>query len=219
MGSMCVRFETFSHPLGSPERGAVAPRSGVTEGLRPTWVRGGDVIRRPAQGASRTPPPTAGTKHALRRERQRMQLPHASQKVRGLCPRYYIRWTVEVTVRTVGNVGAIGHAGHPRQRCPGNPATAAHRGRCALRAVAKRPLRHMTQCMRFPRAYQWCAGCARGIAYVGLWARGRRTVENVGRIGHAQRLRLTQPGGHTTAGRRGRRPLRAAAKRTLRHMT
>ena len=63
--------------------------------------------------------------------------PRASQKVRGLCPRYYIRWTVEVTVRTVGNTGAIGHAGHPRQRCPGNPATAAHRGRCALRAGSK----------------------------------------------------------------------------------
>ena len=119
------------------------------------------------RGASRTPPLTAGTKHALRRERQRMQLPHASQKVRGLCPRYYIRWTVEVTVRTVGNVGAIGHAGHPRQRCPGNHSTVVHRGRCTLRAIAKRTLRHMTQCMRFPRAYQWCAGCARGIGCVG----------------------------------------------------
>ena len=26
-------------PLGSPERGAVAAHSAVTEGLRPTWVR------------------------------------------------------------------------------------------------------------------------------------------------------------------------------------
>ena len=64
---------------------------------------------------------------------------------RGLRPRYYIRWTVEVTVRTVGNTGAIGHASHPRQRCPSGHTTAAHRGWCALRAVAKRTLRHMTQ--------------------------------------------------------------------------
>ena len=46
---------------------------------------------------------------------------------------------------------------------------------------------------------------------------GGRTVSDVGAIGHAGRVRLTRPGGHANAGRRGRRPLRAAAKRRYQH--
>ena len=66
---------------------------------------------------------------------------------------------------------------------------------------------------------KWCAGCARGIGCVGRWTRGGCTVSDLGAAGHAQRLRLTRPGGHATAGRRGRRPLRATAERTLQHTT
>ena len=171
------------------------------------------------RGASRTPPLTGGceTKVAACWTTDKALTSH--QLCAG-CARDIVcvgLWTRGR--RTVCIVVKIGHAEQMRLTRPGGHAAAAHRGRCALRAVAKRPLRHMTQCMRFPRAYHWCAGRARGIAYVGLWARGRRTVENVSRIGHAQRLRLKRPGNPATAGRRGRRPLRAAAKRTLRHMT
>ena len=44
-----------------------------------------------------------------------------------------------------------------------------------------------------------------------------RTVENAGAIGHAQRSQPTHPDNPATAGRRGRRPLRAAAKRRYQH--
>ena len=46
---------------------------------------------------------------------------------------------------------------------------------------------------------------------------GGRAVGNAGAIGHAERLRLTHPGNPTTTGRRGRRPLRAVAKRKNQH--
>ena len=69
-----------------------------------------------------------------------------------------------------------------------------------------------------PDAYQWCAGCAREIGCVGLWARGWRAVINVGKIGRAERLRLTRLGNLATTVHRGRRTLQAAAKPALRHM-
>ena len=110
-----------THSIGSPERGAVAPHCGVTEGLRPRRVRGGclprpydmagrcqrvsDVVRRPAQGASRTPPPTVGARHTLRRVWQRTRLSHASQKVRGLHPRDCIRWVVDARMAHRGKRG------------------------------------------------------------------------------------------------------------------
>ena len=62
--------------------------------------------------------------------------------VRGLCPRDWMRWVVDGSGRTVGNAGAVGHAAQMRLAHPGNPAAAAHRGRCALRAVTKPALRH-----------------------------------------------------------------------------
>ena len=46
---------------------------------------------------------------------------------------------------------------------------------------------------------------------------GGCAVSNVGAIGHAKRLPPTHPGGHTTAGRRGRRPLRAGGKPRYQH--
>ena len=42
--------QTSSHTLGSPERGAVTARSGVTEGLVPASVRRNNVARQPAPG-------------------------------------------------------------------------------------------------------------------------------------------------------------------------
>ena len=43
------------------------------------------------------------------------------------------------------------------------------------------------------------------------------TVGNVGKIGHAERVQQTHPGSNPTAGRRGRRPFRASAKRRYQH--
>ena len=62
-----------------------------------------------------------------------------------------------------------------------------------------------------------CAGCARGIEYVGRWTRGGCAVGNVVKIGHAERVRLTHPGNPANAGRRGRRPLRAGGKPRYQH--
>ena len=67
-------------------------------------------------------------------------------------------------------------------------------------------------------AQKWCAGGARGIAYVGRWTLGWRTAGGVGAIRHAQRLRLTRPGGHATTVHRGRCTLRVGAKQTLRRI-
>ena len=47
---------------------------------------------------------------------------------------------------------------------------------------------------------------------------GGYTVVNAGAVGQAERLRLTRPGNIATAGRRGRRPLRATARRRSRHI-
>ena len=44
-----------------------------------------------------------------------------------------------------------------------------------------------------------------------------RDAGNAGAIGHAQRLQPVNPGSNPTAGRRGRRPLRAVAKRKNQH--
>ena len=43
----CANAASLRPPLGSPERGAVAARSGVTEGLVPALVRRNHVIRQP----------------------------------------------------------------------------------------------------------------------------------------------------------------------------
>ena len=64
--------------------------------------------------------------------------------VRGLCPRDFIRWVVDGGGRDLGDVGAVGHAQRLRLTRPGGHSTAAHRGRCALRATAKRTLRPET---------------------------------------------------------------------------
>ena len=55
--------------------------------------------------------------------------------VRGRCPRDRIRWVADVTVRTVGNAGKIGHAERPQPPHPGSHANAGRRGRRPLRAV------------------------------------------------------------------------------------
>ena len=96
--------ENLRSPLGSPERGAVAARSAVTEGLVPALVRRNHVARQ--------------TTHPI-----------------------------------------VGEGFHAR------PALVYGRRRFA------RP--------------KWCAGCARGIAYVGRWTRGGRTVDNAGAVGQA----------------------------------
>ena len=70
-----------------------------------------------------------------------------------------------------------------------------------------------------PHTYQWCAGCAREISFVGRWTRGWRAVGDVGKIGQAKRMRLTYPGCHATTVHRGRCTLRVAAKPSLRHET
>ncbi len=89
-------------------------------------------------------PLRAVAKRRLRRVGQRIRFPHVAPMVRGLCPRDCIRWAADEGERAVGNVGAIGHAGHPRQHCPGGHTTMVHRGRCTLQAGAYRTLRHTT---------------------------------------------------------------------------
>ena len=66
------------------------------------------VIRRKGRQGRR--PLRAGAKPAPSGVRQRMRLSHASQMVRGLCPRDMIRLAVGGGVRTVGDVGKNGHA-------------------------------------------------------------------------------------------------------------
>ena len=53
------------------------------------------------------------------------------EMVRGRCPRDMIRGVVDEGGCTVVNTGAIGHADHPQQPHPGNPATAGRQGRPA----------------------------------------------------------------------------------------
>ena len=92
----CAKVKASSHALGSPERGAVAARSGVTEGL----VQGGcgetklfvnrgragvedkplrrvgkyqrktHVVGYPTEGASGTPPSTVGARFRFQRSRE-----------------------------------------------------------------------------------------------------------------------------------------------------
>ena len=121
--------------------------------------------------------------------------------------------------RAVGNAGAVGQAGRMRLTHPGNHPTQGASGTPPPTVGAIHTLRHKTRRVRLPHASKWCAGCAREIAYVGQWTEGWRAVCIVGKIGQAGRLRLTRPGGHTSAGRRGRRPLRSTAKPALRHET
>ena len=127
-GKQLRKCRSLRPPLGSPERGAVAARRAVTEGLGQRWfgaatlsvdrrrewagrlARGNDAVRHPTEGASRTPPPTVSAERKSRRVWQRMWFPHASQKVRGLCPRDWIRWAVDVGKYTVCIVVKIGHA-------------------------------------------------------------------------------------------------------------
>ncbi len=68
--------------------------------------------------------------------------------VRGLCPRNRIRGVVDVTGRTAGNVGVIGHAKRQHPTHPGNPATAGRRGRRPLRVSARRRYQHRGKQMR-----------------------------------------------------------------------
>ena len=91
-------------------------------------VRRSNVIRRPTPGVGgkvgawkrRRPSsngrgfedgaPTVSAERKSRRVWQRMWFPHASQMVRGLCPRDWIRWAVDVGKYTVCIVVKIGHA-------------------------------------------------------------------------------------------------------------
>ena len=192
--------------LGSPERGAVADRRAVTEGLRPAW------IYPPA-----SPPVVGEGFHALPAWED--GLPRiAYNKWCAGCAReiaYVGRWTRGR--RTVGDVGAVGHAGRLRLTRPGGRANAGRRGRRPLRWVRNERCGIRRDGCGSLTPHQWCAGCARGIAYVGLWTRGGRTVENAGAIGHAGHPRQRCPGGHATAVHRGRCTLHAAAKPALRH--
>ena len=63
---------------------------------------------------------------------------------------------------------------------------------------------------RFARP-KWCAGCARGISYVGLWTQSGCTVDDAGAVGRAGRVRLTQLGNPAATVHRGRCTLRATA--------
>ena len=154
----------------------------------------------------------------MRHTTRRVRFPRASQMVRGRCPRDCIRWAVDIGRRTVGDVGAIGHAERMCLTYLGNPANAGRRGR--------RPLRWARD--------EGCGiqrgGCdsltptngARAVpAGLHTWAvnGGGRAAGDVEKIGQAQRLRLTYPGCHATTVHRGRCTLRVAAKPSLRHET
>ena len=54
----CANAADFRPPLGSPERGAVAARSAVTEGLRAALVRRTTVAGQPDTGRAWKPAPT-----------------------------------------------------------------------------------------------------------------------------------------------------------------
>ena len=88
--------------------------------------------------------------------------------VRGLCPRDCIRWGVDGTVRTVGDAGAVGHAERMRPTRPGGHANTGRRGRRPLRVGrATNAAAYDVMCAVPSRRTKWCAGGARGIAYVG----------------------------------------------------
>ena len=71
-----------------------------------------------------------------------------AQMVRGRCPRDWIRGEADITVSTVGNAVAGGHAERPHPPHPGNHATAGRRGRRPLRVVAKRRYQHRGKQLR-----------------------------------------------------------------------
>ena len=115
-------------PLGSPERGAVAARRAVTEGLVPAWVQCNNVARQPH--------PTVGAGFHARPAWDEGQRGCARNNGARAVPAgfaYVGLWTRGW--RAVGDAGAVGQAEQLRLTRPGNPATAAHRGRCALRRV------------------------------------------------------------------------------------
>ena len=68
--------------------------------------------------------------------------------VRGLCPRDRIRVKADVTVCTVGDAVAIGHAQRMRLTRPGSHANAGRRGRRPLRAEAKPRYQHRGKQLR-----------------------------------------------------------------------
>ena len=111
MGSRCERATASAHALGSPERGAVTAQSAVTEGL----VQGGcGVITLPVNlrnpltaGAYLPRPPGVG----------RWTTSDARVKwCAGCDARDRICVEADVTVRTVGNKVAIGHAERPQRK-------------------------------------------------------------------------------------------------------
>ena len=110
--------------------------------------------------------------------------------------------------RTEGDVGKIGQAKRMRLTRPGNHPTEGASRTPPPTVGAIHTLRHKTRRVRLPHASKWCAGCAREIAYAGLWTRDGRTGGDADAIGQAEWMRLTQPGNPANAGRRGRRPLR-----------
>ena len=146
--SGCANATNLCPPLGSPERGAVAARSGVTEGLvqrgcdaisLPVILRKGRRGRRPLRWVR-------DERCGIRRDGCGSLTPHqwCAGCARGIgCVG---RWTRGW--RAVENAGVIGHAGHPQPSRPGNLATTVHRGRCTLRATAKPALRHTSQRVR-----------------------------------------------------------------------
>ena len=105
--------------------------------------------------------------------------------VRGLCPRDLHTWGCGGEARTVGNAAKIGQAEHLRLTQPGShPAEGASRTPPPT-AGARHTLRDAMKRVLFQYAYQWCAGCAREILYVGRRTRDGRAVCIVVKIGHA----------------------------------
>ena len=94
--SRCANAASLRPPLGSPERGAVTALRAVTEGL---VQRGCDADAYRRGGLPR--PPGVG---------QRKTWVRPQKMVRGRCPRDQIRVEADVTVSTVGNAVASGHA-------------------------------------------------------------------------------------------------------------
>ena len=61
------------------------------------------------------------------------------EKVRGLCPRDRIRWAADITVRTVGDAVAIGHAERPQPVNRGRHATQGRARRWVCARNRRRP--------------------------------------------------------------------------------
>ena len=69
----------------------------------------------------------------------------------------------------MGDAGKIGQAEQMRLTHPGNNPTQGASRTPPPTVVARHTLRDVMQVVCLPRASQMCAGCARGIAYVGWW--------------------------------------------------